>query len=190
MEALSGRTITYSLGLPLSLCLDARILDYGCGSGEWLLNLIQLGYRHLSSADIEENRASLGRLREAGISTHTIAELDEGPDASFDVIRLEHVLEHLPQPVSSLCRIRRLLAPGGWLVVTVPSILPWVGRGDLDESGDRAHLQIPMRLAHHSDDSLAQLLSESAFDVVAQKATSVELYLTAAARRPAVTESE
>jgi SAM-dependent methyltransferase len=189
-EILSRRTITFSLGLPLSLGLEARILDYGCGSGDWLLNLAHLGYRRLCGVDIESNRASLGSLRENGISTHAISELDGLPDESFDIVRLEHVLEHLPHPVSTLAGLRRLISRGGWLVVTVPSILPWMDRDDLDRSGDRAHLQIPMHLAHHSDTSLTQLIRESGFAVVSLKKTRIERFLTVAARRSADGDSK
>lgn len=183
-ERLTGRTITYSLGIPLALGRDARILDYGCGSGEWLLHLSSLGYRRLHGADLGANPGFGERLSAAGVEASSIEEVHRLPEGSFDVIRLEHVLEHLPQPVPTLDRLRRLLVPGGWLVLTVPSILPWRERSDLDGSPDRAHLQIPLHLAHHSEESLPQLLREAGLEVVAMKSTRIERFLTAAARRP------
>ena len=157
--------------------LTGVVLDVGCG---------RKPYRRFASAS-----------RYVGVDidtpvTRAIAAADvfyDGrhlpfPDGSFDVIRLEHVLEHLPQPVPTLKLLRRLLVPGGWLVLTVPSILPWREREDLDRSPDRAHLQIPVHLAHHSEMSLLQLLEEAELSVVALKATKVERFLTAAARRP------
>jgi SAM-dependent methyltransferase len=182
-ERATGKTITYSLGVPLALGRGARILDYGCGSGEWLLHLASLGFDRLWGADIAANRGFQERLAKAGITAVGTEELRELPEGSFDAIRLEHVLEHLPQPVPVLADLRRLLSPGGWLVLTIPSILPWRDRSDLDSSPDRAFLQIPMHLAHHSEASLRQLLQEAGFDVVSWKATRVERYLTAVARR-------
>jgi SAM-dependent methyltransferase len=183
IERAAGKTITYSLGVPLALGRRARILDYGCGSGEWLLHLASLGFDRLWGADISPNRGFQERLAKAGITALGAQELHEFPEGSFDAIRLEHVLEHLPRPVPVLADLRRLLTPGGWLVLTVPSILPWRDRSDLDASSDRAFLQIPMHLAHHSEASLPQLLREAGLDVVSWKATKVERYLTAVARR-------
>jgi 2-polyprenyl-3-methyl-5-hydroxy-6-metoxy-1,4-benzoquinol methylase len=183
-ERVTGKTITYSLGIPLALGRGTRLLDYGCGSGEWLLHLASLGFRRLCGADLRANPRFVERLSAEGIAACSIDEVERLPDGSFDVIRLEHVLEHLPQPVPTLTLLRRLLVPGGWLVLTVPSILPWREREDLDRSPDRAHLQIPVHLAHHSEMSLLQLLEEAELSVVAMKATKVERFLTAAARRP------
>jgi ubiquinone/menaquinone biosynthesis C-methylase UbiE len=43
------------------------------------------------------------------------------PDDSFDVIHMSHVLEHLPDPVSALARVARLLRPDGRVVIEVPN---------------------------------------------------------------------
>lgn len=183
-ERVFGKTITYSLGLPISLGRSARILDFGCGSGEWLLHLASLGFRRLCGADIGANAGYMNRLKSSGIGAVSIQKLEDLPDASFDVIRLEHVLEHLPQPLSTIGLLRRLLVPGGWLVLTVPSILPWRDRTDLDDSPDRAHLQIPVHLVHQSEESLTQLVEEANLEGVRVKSKKVERFLTAAARRP------
>jgi SAM-dependent methyltransferase len=42
-------------------------------------------------------------------------------DASFDLVYMSHVLEHLPDPVFALRRCRQLLVPGGRLVLVYPN---------------------------------------------------------------------
>jgi hypothetical protein len=42
------------------------------------------------------------------------------PDASFDVIYVSHVLEHIPDDRRAMREIHRVLKPGGWAVLLVP----------------------------------------------------------------------
>jgi SAM-dependent methyltransferase len=48
-------------------------------------------------------------------------------DASIDVVLCTQVLEHIPEPMAVLAEIRRVLKPGGTLLLSVPSIFPQHG---------------------------------------------------------------
>lgn len=75
-----------------------------------------------------------------------------------------HFLEHVHPPEPVLDAMRRLLAPGGALVLQVPNVRSWqaklLGRhwGGLD---------VPRHLVDHSDRTLVALLGRCAFDVIA-----------------------
>jgi SAM-dependent methyltransferase len=49
------------------------------------------------------------------------------PDASMDVVLITQVLEHIPEPIAVISEIRRVLKPGGTLLLSVPSIFPQHG---------------------------------------------------------------
>jgi SAM-dependent methyltransferase len=48
-------------------------------------------------------------------------------DASMDVVLITQVLEHIPEPIAVIAEIRRVLKPGGTLLLSVPSIFPQHG---------------------------------------------------------------
>lgn len=98
-----------------------RVLDVGAGSGEFVFLMQAMGKE---AVGIEPNRDYSAWCREElGLDVRT-AHL--GPElfeaGSFDLIRLNHVLEHLNDPVKYLAMIRDWLVPGGVVYVEVPNI--------------------------------------------------------------------
>jgi 2-polyprenyl-3-methyl-5-hydroxy-6-metoxy-1,4-benzoquinol methylase len=99
--------------------VPARVLDYGCGNGDYLLRLQPVGYE---VAGMEFDALLLDRLTEHGILVADVAEAgDVAWDGAFDHITLSHVLEHVPDPHDLLARLFRWLKPGGTLFVEVPN---------------------------------------------------------------------
>jgi 2-polyprenyl-3-methyl-5-hydroxy-6-metoxy-1,4-benzoquinol methylase len=98
----------------------SRTLDVGAGGGEFVALLARRGH---DAHGLEPDEGYAGFARAAyGVDVRTGA-LDDLPDeAPWDLITLFHVLEHLPDPVRPLERLRRRLAPGGTLVVEVPNV--------------------------------------------------------------------
>lgn len=98
---------------------DARVLDAGCGSGRTLQELVDYG--EVSGIELNAEAAELARGREVG--DVRIGRLEELPwgDATFDLITCLDVIEHVPDDVVALAELRRVCAPGGWLLVTVPA---------------------------------------------------------------------
>lgn len=97
----------------------SRHLDIGCSAG-LLLKRFQAGYL-CQSMGIEPGEAYRQYAQAAGLQVY--ASLDELPEGRFDLISLAHVLEHLPDPVNYLIRLRQdFLYPNGHLLLEVPNL--------------------------------------------------------------------
>lgn len=138
-----------------------RVLDVGCGRG---ILLSQLKRRGWSAHGTELSDSAATHAREALGVPVFVGPIEEGPfaDGSFEAIVFWHVLEHLRDPRSALRHARRLLAPGGLLVVAVPNYESLQAR-----VGSRRwfHLDVPRHYHHFGLRVLARLLDEEGFDV-------------------------
>ena len=101
------------------------MLDVGCSLGYVVAAGKQLG---LDSAGSDISEYAVKVCRERGLRAE-VGTLDHQPflDGSFDLITMKHVLEHTPTPNVALKEIRRLLSPGGRVLVAVPNLHYWKG---------------------------------------------------------------
>ncbi len=108
---------------------NRRILDVGCGTGTMLSYLA--AYGKAQGVDIDEE--AIGYCRERGLTDVRLGAAETLPfeDGSFDLVTALDVVEHLDEDVAALREIRRVLRPGGMLLLTVPAH-PFLW-GDQDE---------------------------------------------------------
>lgn len=108
---------------------DARghLVDFGCGNGAQTLLLAPL-FDRVTGVDVNPGFLADFRCRiEAAEATGRIAalELENGriplPDACADVLTSFTVLEHVPDEAAALAEMRRVLRPGGRLIISVPN---------------------------------------------------------------------
>lgn len=106
---------------PIPYSHFGRILDLGCGSGINLYNLKKRGW-DVYGLDISKNAVNFARneLNLKNVCVGTI-ESKKYPDSFFDVILLNHVIEHLSDPKRTLVEIKRVLKRGGLLLITTPN---------------------------------------------------------------------
>jgi SAM-dependent methyltransferase len=100
---------------------DLKLLDVGAGTFTNLPMLEEFGTvvgLEPSAQAIAIAREQFGASRVNAVQGELPAGIPTGP---FDVITAIDVLEHVEQPVESLRAMREVLAPGGWLFVTVPA---------------------------------------------------------------------
>jgi SAM-dependent methyltransferase len=108
----------------------ARILDVGCGAGLFFDALAPFG--HVEGIESDEALVQQSGKWRDRIS---IGELDNlfRPDEPFDTILMLDVLEHVANPEQVLGSARRILRPGGRIVVTVPAFeCLWTSHDDLN----------------------------------------------------------
>ena len=91
-------------------------------------------------------------------------------DGSFDVIFMGDVLEHLPDPVTTLREVHRVMAPGGTLVIGVPSqtnsLFSRIGFALYGAAGRRATVSLPpYHLFEYRPSSMRFLLRACGFTV-------------------------
>jgi SAM-dependent methyltransferase len=96
-----------------------RVLDAGCGTGRNMLELGPLG--PVTGVDFSEQALEFCRRR--GLDDVHRASLDALPfdPGSFDLIVATDVVEHLVDDRAALAELRRVAAPGGRLLATVPA---------------------------------------------------------------------
>lgn len=101
--------------------INPRILELGCGNG----NVLREIEKRLPSSTIigsELYEEGLANARHRVNCELRQADIYNLPDwEPFDLIGLFDVLEHLPDAVKALKEIRKILKPGGKLIITVPA---------------------------------------------------------------------
>jgi 2-polyprenyl-3-methyl-5-hydroxy-6-metoxy-1,4-benzoquinol methylase len=135
-----------------------KVLDVGCGAGDYLKSLRLKGCE-LFGIDIgksdEEGLAQIGikfincELRDAPF-----------PDSMFDVITINHVFEHLDDPIGHAKKLYRMLKPGGRLIVGIPNVASInryiFGRFWLN-------FDVPRHLFHYTPEVILRIFNETGF---------------------------
>jgi SAM-dependent methyltransferase len=95
------------------------VLDFGCGNGA-TLRALSRKWPNAALYGVERSEANADALRKiAGfrrLYARGLAEIDQ----TFDMITLVHSLEHLVSPLETIEGLRRILAPGGKVIIQVP----------------------------------------------------------------------
>ncbi|MGD0962241.1 MAG: class I SAM-dependent methyltransferase [Methylomonas sp.] len=137
---------------------EARVLDVGFGSGSFLRYAKDAGWMAAgvdTDPQVIEAAKSWGcQVRQGGIEAFA----DE--EASFDLITMNHVIEHLHEPRKTLDQVFKLLKPGGKLWLETPNITSfsheYYGR-------NWRGLEPPRHLIIFNAKALTQMLAECGF---------------------------
>lgn len=172
----------------------AQVLEIGCGHGGYVALLGWAGFdatgTEMSPWVVEfaqKNfgvRALAGRIEDLAL-----------PAASFDVIVLNDVIEHLPDPAATLTRCARLLRPDGFFVIQTPEYKEHLTEADLRRTGDLFLKHMDGNNDEHlylfSRRSTGELFRRLGFPTVefASPVYSYDLFFTAS-RTPLATQAD
>ncbi|MCB1883767.1 MAG: class I SAM-dependent methyltransferase [Geminicoccaceae bacterium] len=117
-----------------------RVLDFGCGHGALAVAAAERGAAHVVGLDLDEARIAFARRKvrddfpdlagRVRFEARDIADLDDGP---FDAVLSKDTFEHVGDLPAVLAHVRRLLRPGGRLLVGFSPLYysPWGDHGRL-----------------------------------------------------------
>lgn len=159
---LIARNIT--LRLKYKLVMDycpqpGNILDFGCGTGEFLKFMKRKNWNVTGIEPNETARQKANQLLEIEVSK----DLMEIKDSRVNVITLWHVLEHVHDLNNTLHQIKSLLLPNGHLIIAVPN----------PNSHDSKHYEnhwaaydVPRHLWHFTESTMTALMNKNGLKVV------------------------
>ena len=130
-----------------------KILDVGCGTGANLLMLSQYG--DAEGVDVSED--ALAFCRERGLDKVRLGAGEELPyeDGTFDLVTALDVVEHMDDDLAGLREMRRVLRPGGRVLLFVPTFMFLWGLQD-DVSNHRRRYRLP---------ELRRVLEQAGFEI-------------------------
>lgn len=112
-------TLKKKLKLVNSLSKKGAILDIGCGTGNFLDTCKQDGW---SATGIEPDPKARQFAKENyGLDVREEAALSNLPSSSYEIITMWHVLEHVHRLNERVEELKRLLKPGGTIIIAVPN---------------------------------------------------------------------
>ena len=148
-----------------------RILDVGCGTGANLLMLSEYG--DAEGVDVSED--ALAFCRERGLDKVKLGAAEELPyeDGTFDLVTAFDVVEHIDDDLAGLREMRRVLRPGGRVLLFVPTFMFLWGLQD-DVSNHRRRYRLP---------ELQRVLEQAGFEIERTTYANITFFLPILAMR-------
>ena len=158
--------------VPSAARLD--VLDVGCGTGVNAEQLRTMGHRVFG---VDLSPTAVGGFRKAGFAGAVADASTTLPfaEASFDLVFASEVIEHLADGESFLKELRRVLKPGGRLLLSTPNSAFWVYRIYALAGRTLTEVQHPGHVRFYSKRSLAAQIRTAGFAV--EEVSARHIYL-------------
>ncbi len=148
-------------GIEKSNPVNQRLLDIGCGNGDFLYFAKSTG-REVVGIDLDEEAVSVARKNGLDVRLGNIDVLNPEKE-KFDIITIGHVIEHVHDPLYLLRKCYGLLNKSGYV---------WIDTPNIDSEGHRIYgrnwgdLDPPRHLALFSYNSLRNVLRDAGFSKI------------------------
>jgi len=148
------------------ISFESKILDVGCGSGELLTELKELGFNNLYGVDLyidsTKNEAGINILRGSL----------EDVNGEYDLIMLHHSLEHMLDQGKVMHKLSQLLSSNGSLIIRIPLVdcYAWRMYGE-----NWYQIDAPRHFYLHSYESIMLLAKMNNFYLIDAYRDSTEL---------------
>ena len=142
-----------------------RILDVGCGTGANLLMLSEYG----DAEGVDISKDALAFCRERGLDKVKLGAGEKLPydDGTFDLVTAFDVVEHMDDDLAGLSEMRRVLRPGGRVLLFVPTFMFLWGVQD-DVSNHRRRYRLP---------ELQRVLVQAGFEIERSTYANITFFL-------------
>lgn len=142
---------------PLATLTSENILDIGCGSGQLICELFNLGFTNVQGVDkFISNELDYGN----GVKVFK-KDLSELKKESYDLLMMHHVFEHMDEPLQELQKSYALLKKGGHLIIRIPV----VGKAWESYQENWAQLDAPRHFFIHTEASMKLLADQAGFNI-------------------------
>jgi 2-polyprenyl-3-methyl-5-hydroxy-6-metoxy-1,4-benzoquinol methylase len=143
-----------------------RILDVGCGTG---LNASHLAARGHTVVGTDVSSVAIEKFRQNGFAG-IVCDMEKAggvplPDAGFDLVFASEVIEHIADTSTFLTELRRLVRPGGLLVLSTPNSAFWPYRLLALAGRTPSEVQHPGHVRFFSKRSLARAIQSAGFAI-------------------------
>ncbi len=129
-----------------------KLLDYGCGTGAFLLHCKEKGFEAVGVEPSEEARSIANAS-----ATIAYPSLSGLPVGTYDAITLWHVMEHVYPLTETIQKLKSLLAESGTIFIAVPN---WQSPDSMHYQQTWAGYDVPRHIWHFSKSSMTQLLEQ------------------------------
>lgn len=152
---------------------NGKVLDVGCGIGTFLSVVQELGLEP-HGVEVSEWACQIAEKKWGLHVFNGLLEQARFEDDTFDIVHMNHVLEHCAHPISVLSEVKRVLKPNGMLFVEVPyeenfKIRLWLQnllRGILIKEKLEPLKPFREHLFLYSDKTIGRIIEQSGLDLV------------------------
>ena len=148
-----------------------KVLDFGCGAGYSLVEMSEIG---VDCYGIEADTNVKIIAKELGLKLH-VGTLEDSPfkNIKFDLIILNQVLEHVPDPIHLIDKFKSMLSENGIIVISVPNVdsiyrkifkFKWI------------NWHIPYHIHHFNKETVSELFKRNGYKIIKVKTVTPNLW--------------